>query len=203
MWDLQLAPLSRPSSGNLHVSHEGTQLLCEEENWPLGLGWYESNFQALPRKVLGRDLASLHTPSSLVQLGQYLPFYPLSQILLITAEELSQDRVETMTRIFGFLGVDQTFRSRKFSLELNPPSIKRDRSRLQLPTRRFLVMRPGRILPFRLGVSAQYRLPRATAPQAKDPILDADVEARLLEIFHDGAQRLRRLSGLKLKGWCV
>ena len=30
-----------------------------------------------------------------------------------------------------------------------------------------------------------------------------DVEQRLLEIFHEDVERLRRLTGMKFEGWCV
>jgi hypothetical protein len=238
----------------------------EEESWPKGLAWYESNFDASTKTIRGEssplytrypilrgvpermhsivpdakliyvlrdpmerlisqivddlsttdlypDVHSAIFPfeknssvmSSLqcLQLEQYLPYYKLSQILLLTAEELSRKRAETMARVFRFLGVDETFTSREFSFELNPRSVKRERSLAQMLVKRFLALRPGRFLPFGIGVRAHYWMLKASAPPLKNPTLETEVEAQLLEMFHEDAERLRRLTGLKLEGWRV
>ena len=41
-----------------------------------------------------------------LQIEQYLEHFPLSQMLLLTAEDLRFERRETMRRIFSFIGVD-------------------------------------------------------------------------------------------------
>ncbi len=40
------------------------------------------------------------------QIDQYLEFFPREQLLVITAEELRANRVATLHRVFGFIGVD-------------------------------------------------------------------------------------------------
>src|SRR5579862_659519 len=70
------------------------------------------------------------TPSlQCLQLEKYLAHYPMSQILLITAEDLSRKRAETMVEVFRFLEVDDSFTSKDFSLVLNPRSVKRKPTR--------------------------------------------------------------------------
>jgi len=49
------------------------------------------------------------------QLQQFLPFYPLERILIIAAEDLYYHRLETLRRIFAFLGVDPDFSSSGFA----------------------------------------------------------------------------------------
>ena len=34
-------------------------------------------------------------------------------------------------------------------------------------------------------------------------MLDRELEQRLLDLFHEDAERLRRLTGMKLEDWCV
>jgi hypothetical protein len=148
-----------------------------------------------------------------LQLEQFLPYYPLSRILVIAAQDLSQNRAATMTRVFRFLGVDETFTSRNFSLELNPRSIKRELTPVQLLVKRFLATRLSKmLLPppgarpgviYRLGAPTHHWLLKVSAPPVMEPVLDPEIEGRLLEAFHADAQRLRRLTGLKLGGWCV
>ncbi len=137
------------------------------------------------------------------QLEQYLPYYNQSQILLITAEGLAQHRFETMFTIFRFLGVDQHFTSKDFSLILNPRSVKRRPSAKYTLLKKFLSLGPGRMIPYRLGLPVRHWMMQASAPPLRAPAFDADLEASLLETFHADAQRLRSLTGLKLENWRV
>ncbi len=44
-----------------------------------------------------------------LQIEQYAEYFPPSQMLFVTSEDLRQQRRETMSRIFSFIGVDPTF----------------------------------------------------------------------------------------------
>jgi hypothetical protein len=68
-----------------------------------------------------------------LQLLQYLPFYDLSSILLLTQEELLHERRAALRRIFEFLGVDAAFDSPRFDLLLHETRRKR---RATAPQRR-------------------------------------------------------------------
>jgi hypothetical protein len=148
-----------------------------------------------------------------LQLERYLAHYPPSQLLMITAEDLARQRQETLARVFRFLGVDDTFTSSGFALKLNPRAIKRDRNRLGKMVRKIVERHPCRVLPRRLNllrmIPYRIRLPlRHRALQAfsrplQPPVLDPGLERTLLEIFHEDAEHLRRLSGLRFEGWCV
>jgi hypothetical protein len=162
------------------------------------------SYQDLRAALIPFETSRLVMPSlQCAQLEQYLPYYELSRILLITAKELAQKRADAVATVFRFLGVDETFTSRDFSLELNPRSIKRERTRWHLLVQRILALEPGRMLPYRLGLPVRHWLMRASAPPQREPVLGSEIEARLLEVFHEDAQRLRRLTGLKLEDWCV
>jgi hypothetical protein len=137
------------------------------------------------------------------QLEQYLPYYPLSRILIITAEELAGRRCETLAKIFRFLGVDETFTSKDFFLMLNPRSVKRRPTLGHKLIKRFLALGPGRLIPYRLGLPVRHWLMRSSAPALRVPTIDAALEASLLDLFHDDVERLRRLTGMKLQGWRV
>src|SRR5690606_7020448 len=59
------------------------------------------------------------------QIQQYLAYFPPSQLLLLTLEELHADRQQTLARVFRFLGVDDQFSCPAFESALNESSTKR------------------------------------------------------------------------------
>ncbi len=138
-----------------------------------------------------------------LQLEQYLSCYDESQVLLLTAADLGRQRAATMRKVFRFLEVDESFSSEKFSIEHNPRAIKRQPTRAHLMVKRFLRIRPGRLLPECLGLFAHHWILKASAPPVVAPTFAPDLEARLLEVFHKDAERLRRVTGMKLADWKV
>jgi hypothetical protein len=50
-----------------------------------------------------------------MQIEQYLAYYPAERILVLTTEELYAHRPETLSKAFSFLGVDPSFKCKKFS----------------------------------------------------------------------------------------
>jgi hypothetical protein len=162
------------------------------------------SYQDLRSALCPFDTSPFVMPSlQCLQLEQYLPYYKQSQILLMTAEELAQQRFETLVKVFRFLGVDETFTSKDFSLMLNPRSVKRKPTPNYALVKKLLSLGPGRMIPYRLGLPVRHWMMRASARPLRVPALDAELEASLLEIFHEDARRLRRLTGLKLEGWRV
>jgi sulfotransferase family protein len=165
---------------------------------------FSDTYKDLRAALLPFDASPFVTPSlQCSQLQQYLQYYPLSQILLITAEELAKERSKTMAKVFRFLRVDETFTSKDFSLVLNPRSVKRQPTRGFRLIKEFLAFGPGRMLPYRLGLPVRHWLMRASAPQLGTPQIDRELEETLLEIFHEDVQRLRQLTGMKLESWRV
>jgi Sulfotransferase domain len=162
------------------------------------------SYQDLRAALLPFGASPFIAPSlQCLQLEQFVPYYKLSQILLIDAKELAQKRPEIMAKVFRFLGVDETFTSKNFSLMLNPRSVKRERTRAYSLVKRFLALDPGRMIPYRLGLPVRHWLMRTSARPLRAPVFDPELEARLLEVFHEDALRLRRLTGLKLEDWRV
>src|SRR5208282_730402 len=153
--------------------------------------------QDLRSALLPFDASPFIAPSlQCRQLEQFVSYYKLSQILLIDAKELAQKRSETMAKVFRFLKVDETFTSKNFSLVLNPRSVKRERTRAYALVKKFLALGPGRLIPYRLGLPVRHWLMRISARSLTAPAFDPELEARLLEMFHEDAVRLRRLTGL-------
>jgi sulfotransferase family protein len=138
------------------------------------------------------------------QLEQYLPYYPLSQILVISSEDLHGARRTTLSKIFRFLGVDDSFESADFASELNVTAVaRRHRSPMSRLINRATGLRPGRFVPSRIGLPIRNAALRLFSRPVSRPSIDPAIEQRLREIFVDDANRLRRLTGLRLEGWSV
>jgi len=137
-----------------------------------------------------------------LQLELYLQYYKRGQILVLTQEELERNRVETLRRVFRFLDVDESFESPKFSRMLN------ESAAMNSPA--YSLMKAieraggiGSILPSSLKVQVRKALLWPFSRPVERPGLDREMEQRLLNRFHEDAERLRRLTGMKLEDWSV
>ena len=59
--------------------------------------------------VLGEDIHYLNVSRYYMQLSQYLEFFPPEKILVLIFEDFVRQRLETLRRIFAFLGINQNF----------------------------------------------------------------------------------------------
>jgi hypothetical protein len=150
------------------------------------------------------------------QIDQYLEFFPREQLLVLTAEDLLHHRVDTMSRIFGFLGVDASKVPPALDKEHYPSSKRRAR-----PLARKLRRLPGyrhiaRLTP--AGVKAAYwkLASRSTfawlAPDAKRKeesrvqrltSMPEDVRLELESRLAGDVARLREFLGPKFHGWGI
>src|SRR2546429_206573 len=81
-----------------------------------------------------------------------LDYYPRERIHVLSAEQLKNDRLETLRRVFRFLGVDDTFADDNFSKTLYESGAKIEFTRLgnlaaKLPYGRRLIIKTRKILP--------------------------------------------------------
>lgn len=137
-----------------------------------------------------------------LQLEQYLHYYKQEHILVLSQNELERNRAETLRRVFGFLDVDESFESPKFSQLLNESaSINSPGYSLMKAIERAWGGFP--ILPSNLKVQIREALLAPFSRPVELPKLDRELEQRLLNLFHEDAERLRRLTGMKLEDWCV
>jgi Sulfotransferase domain len=116
------------------------------------------------------------------QLTGFLEHFSLERILLITAEDLKDDRIETLQRIFRFIGVDPRFRGSDFDRLFNQTQV------------------PGDAEPDSGGGTIAV----AQGPDAlQRPTLDQDDRDRLIEHLAPDIDGLRTLTGLRFERWCL
>jgi len=139
------------------------------------------------------------------QLEPFLDAFGRERILIVSREELKRDRPATMSRIFGFLGVDPTFTSEQFEREWETGTAKRG-ARFRLLDR--AVRMPGlRALDRnfdRLPESLRWLVERVVhdpaAGEVPKPEVTPDLRERLTELFRDDVARLEEVAGRRF-GW--
>jgi hypothetical protein len=128
------------------------------------------------------------TPSRyFTQLCQFRRFYPQEQILVVSSEDLREDRRATLRRIFEFLEVDAGFECRQFNREFHRTDGKFNKKaswREQLLSR--------------LGVQPNRRPRSLPARELSDGTRQALIESLLPEV-----ENLRRATGLSFARWCL
>ena len=135
-----------------------------------------------------------------MQLEQYLPYYPRPRILILTLGDLGARRVETMRRVYDFVGV-RDFRHPRFSIVKHSSGSKR---RLSAMGAR-LAWLPASDLAHRLppGVrrSAWRLLSLPFSSPVETPALEGDLRRRLVDALLPDVERFRRLTGQPFEAW--
>jgi len=136
-----------------------------------------------------------------MQLCQFLEFYPLSRILVLTTEELRGRRAETLRRVFEFLGVDPSFSSPRFERMRHRSELKR---RKTAAGRRLEALLRGALLD-RLRPDWRWHVDRllfyTLSRPVERPRLDEDLRRRLVERLTPDVERLRALTGRDFSEW--
>lgn len=139
-----------------------------------------------------------------MQLEQYLEYFDPSQILVITSEELREERQRTMRAVFEFLRVDPLFASPEFAQMLYMAEDKRRKTRLGYA---FLAVvetvRRSRLRPYlspKLMAPVSTLNARMSRPIPR-PKLEAKLRDELADYLRPDVERLRALTGKPLADW--
>jgi hypothetical protein len=131
-----------------------------------------------------------------LQIAQYLPHFPLSNILLLSQEDLSARRDETLRRVFRFLEVDEHFTCLRFQRTWHRTRDKRRKSPIGAAISRALgASRWSDQVPdlaWHLERVLTYRFSRPIEPPRD---LDPKLERSLAELFSDDLRALREATG--------
>jgi sulfotransferase family protein len=154
------------------------------------------------------DDAVLANPSYLdtsryaMQLEQYLEWFTREQLLIVTAEALRSDRVDTLRRVCEFLGVDAGWR---------PPELEREYNRTGELRPQLLAPRPVVLavrlavrlgLPPRTARQLSYR-PSDTAVVPDQIAFSEPVRRRLEAALREDVARLHAHLGSEFDGWGI
>ena len=170
-------PISRLLS---HVHHNLLKGMEEEQAW---------------KKKL-EDLRSHYIQCSLyyMQLEQYLAFFPPQQILIITTEELNNQRKATLQKIFRFIGVQDTaFYSPRYDQSKHTSSGRR-------MIRPAFARKKLRHTPYYNFVASRLRFFIPSVEVDKPDLSDAMI-GHLKAIFSPDVNKLRQYTGRDFKEW--
>lgn len=149
--------------------------------------------QSLPN-ALGNSSANhyIHCSRYYWQLEQFLPYYPLDRLLVVSLEELGSDRLATLQRIFKFLEVDATFDHPCFNTVFHAFSQKKRLTEMgawvaKLPS-------GGRFCQW---------LPGLAERPIESPSVDDCLRQWLMEILQPDVEQLRALTGRSFAWWNV
>jgi Sulfotransferase family len=176
-------PLDRIRSHYLH------EVLLGRERRPL-------------ERAVALDPAYLDVSRYAMQIDRYLEFFPSDRLLVVTSEGLRSDRMATVERILGFLGVDPEVAQEALAAELHRTA----ETRLPRGPARALGGRPAvarvraALPPFARRVAMRL-LTRGVDP-ARATVSD-QLRARLESALRQDVARLRRHLEPDFDGWGI
>ncbi len=166
---------------------------------------YKGGVEGRPfEEMIGVDLETnpyLFTSRYSFQLLQFLKYYRLSQILVVSAENLSQNPNGVMHDIFEFLGVDSAFQSGQFFEMKNilAETVQRKPCKLERfaeacgEKNRWLGEMAGSLVPVYLRLKK--RKPPEPRADVQPPVVGAEIKERLREYFRTDIRKLSELTG--------
>ncbi len=135
------------------------------------------------------------------QVERYLSNFAEESVLVIDQAQLRLDRRSTLSSVFAFLSIDETFHSDRFDKELNgnrervyPRGYERVMEEYLAPLAR---VTPRRVRSLRRSTE------RLLLPRLRVPELEPEVRARLQALFEPEVERLRALTGMDFATWSL
>lgn len=142
-----------------------------------------------------------------MQLERYLRYFPCDRILVLSAEDLKNNRRDILRRVFSFLGVDASFYTDEFNVlkNVNRTKMKRKKPRRWIRS----LLGASETAPHKksfLPASLRRLLGRVLLPKpetVRRPLCEGAMKEKVISFFKSDAARLRQLTGLALGQWCV
>ena len=136
-----------------------------------------------------------------MQLERFLAFYPRERVLVFEQSELRHQRIETLRRIFDFIGVDPDFTHPRFEQERHQTSRKTRATRLAVRLEKLGRSSRAGMLPPSFWLVLSDRLPLRRA--IKRPDVRASLPPDTLAELRADAERLRELTGRDFFNWKI
>lgn len=150
------------------------------------------------------DHPQVKVSSYAFQLEQYLPYYSMEQILVMSHDDLLKKRRETLREVFAFLGVDESFDSPRFDHVRNVTKGKRRiRWRSPLLPRNLHPSQGDHFLRWTTRARIKGVVYRPFTERVERPLLDPERRRGFAEVLKPDADRLRELTGKEFADWSV
>ncbi len=137
------------------------------------------------------------------QLKQYLEYYPLSNILILTSEELLNHPQETLSRACNFLEVSDDSKLMKYNFKFHTSFYKRRKNNLGKAITNLSLTKKINNLPYGIRDHVEKLVYFPFSTPVKKPKLDQDLQNRLIKYLKNDIDQLRDCTGQAFSGWCV
>jgi hypothetical protein len=138
-----------------------------------------------------------------MQLEQYLKYYPPSNILIITREDLYRYRERTLKEVFRFLGVDEAFFSKDFARLRNQSKYKRHQNKLGSHLAKIFESRVNHLMPRKVRGYAKQMIYLPFSKKMERPRLGDSLRQNLIAYLREDTYRLREYVGRDFGQWCM
>ena len=138
-----------------------------------------------------------------MQLEQFLVYFPKSNILIITLEDLYNQRIQTLQKIFRFLDVDEDFYSPRFQIIKHDSKEKGRKNRIGLFLKRMSETNFAKIFStdMRMNIGKILYIPFST--KFERPLLTDEIKDKLVKHLKDDINQLREYTGSDFDSWSV
>ena len=143
----------------------------------------------------------ISTSKYFMQIEQYLNYFPESNILITTLEDLHQQRLPTLKRIFRFLALDDSFHSPDFYRIKHQSTKKRRKNQMGLLLKRMYEATIAKMLraDLRMDIGQFFAIPFST--RIERPILSESLQTKIIDYLHDDMSCLRAYTGRNFDCW--
>jgi len=153
-----------------------------------------------PAEALRRG-SYVHRSRYMYQLDRFLEHFPADHVLVLEQGDLRHRRTATLERVFGFLGIDSSFRHPAFGAEVHPTGGKRRISAPGAAIDRIIRRSPVAHLVPRGAVSRVEGIVLRRGIERPD--IRAAMAPETLELLREDATRLRAFTGMTLDHWSI
>jgi sulfotransferase family protein len=156
------------------------------------------------------DIESIYICTSryYFQLEQYIPYFPLERIHILTSESLKNNAQATMTQVFRFLEVDDTFYTDRFQAHHNTSANTKGQNKLgriaqhlilnaESPVRKVIMP----LVPKQFRRNLRKNLFRTTAVEMQKPTISKEIRQKLHCYLQPDVSALRELIGIPFDEW--
>jgi len=154
-------------------------------------------------RVLNYHNAYARRSRYFMQLQQYLKYFSSSSILIITAEDLLNERRKTLENVFAFLDVDETFYSPKFDNIKHGSGGRRRKNRIGLLLKELAESNIAKMFSTDTRMKIGQVVELAFSTKIARPALDESLRAELVRFLKEDIDRLREFTGSDFSAWCI
>lgn len=138
-----------------------------------------------------------------LQLEQYLNYFPRSNILIITTEELDNSPDKTLQTIFDFLNIEHYSLSSAISKKLHKSEFKRRKTDLGVRLSETQLLKAVGRLPPQIRYKAQKIIYFPFSKKIDTPTVTSELRQRIIDYLREDINILKQYTGLDFKEWCV